>query len=172
VRYSKMYTKSGDQGSTMVAGGRIRKSSLQVKFLSRIDSLNCAIGRLYVVPVFEREEVRDLQRMMLNLGSVAAGYVDFNSAWLDSLLKQIEQLTDLTDSLQLSQNDWCYYGAMSSVSQSVDEVCCSARETEQLFWELYDKGHAIDIHVGTYLNALSKFLYIKARYNDHRATVQ
>ena len=46
-RLSKIYTKTGDDGTTGLGdGSRVRKSSLRVSSMGDIDELNCTIGLL------------------------------------------------------------------------------------------------------------------------------
>ena len=57
-RLSKIYTRTGDEGTTGLGGGeRIAKDSLRVDVLGEVDELNCAIGMTLVPPI--RDEIQD-----------------------------------------------------------------------------------------------------------------
>ena len=173
MKYSKMYTHSGDEGYTSIASGRIHKSSQLIRLLTRVDMLNAMIGRFYnfCVSSFDREEVKRLQSNMLKTGSVISGYLSSDNimpALIIELNDDIKKLTNITDELGLKQDDWCYFGYNDDISQLIDEVCCYAREVEQLAWEMHDEAYeTVTVSIGTYFNALSKYLYIKARYQEY-----
>ena len=70
-RLSKIYTRTGDDGSTGLGDGtRVPKDSARVAAYGTIDEANSAIGVLLAVPV--ADEIRDLlvriQHQLFDLG--------------------------------------------------------------------------------------------------------
>lgn len=71
-RLSKIYTKTGDDGTTGLGdGSRISKDALRIDALGAVDELNCAIGRVLAAEV--PAEVRQcLDRVQHDLFEVGA----------------------------------------------------------------------------------------------------
>ena len=98
-----IYTRTGDKGETSLAGGkRLKKSHPIISLVGLIDELSVRLGGC-VVLIDEREKkesdileikelVISLQKEMIDLGALAAGYkVDLN---LDVRVGYFEQVID------------------------------------------------------------------------------
>lgn len=71
----KVYTKTGDKGSTCLIGGtRVSKASLQLDTYGTSDELNSFIGWLRAMPLPEEHdaELRRVQNKLFNLGAYLA----------------------------------------------------------------------------------------------------
>lgn len=70
-RLSKVYTRTGDDGTTGLAGGgRIPKTSARVEAYGTVDELNAAIGMILAhdVPAPIKDALRRIQHELFNLG--------------------------------------------------------------------------------------------------------
>lgn len=100
----KIYTKTGDKGTTGLIGGvRLSKSEGVFHLLGELDELNAALGWAAEHPesASQREGLRRSQRMLLELGSVAAGAVSHakpleECRWLE---ESIDEMTAQTPPL-------------------------------------------------------------------------
>jgi cob(I)alamin adenosyltransferase len=71
-RLTRIYTKTGDDGTTGLAdGSRVSKSDLRVEALGAVDELNCALGRILAAEVPD-EVRRCLDRVQHDLFEVGA----------------------------------------------------------------------------------------------------
>lgn len=74
-RITKVYTKTGDDGTTGLVGARrVAKSSLRVAAYGTVDELSSALGTALAVPVAERLQgpLRRIQNELFHLGAELA----------------------------------------------------------------------------------------------------
>lgn len=70
-RLSKIYTRTGDDGTTGLGSGeRVAKDSLRIETIGAVDELNCAIGRVLVHDLRDpmRECLQGIQHKLFDLG--------------------------------------------------------------------------------------------------------
>jgi len=70
-RLSKIYTRTGDDGTTGLGSGeRVAKDSLRIETIGAVDELNCAIGRVLVHDLRDpvRECLQEIQHKLFDLG--------------------------------------------------------------------------------------------------------
>ncbi|HCK80584.1 MAG TPA: cob(I)yrinic acid a,c-diamide adenosyltransferase, partial [Candidatus Competibacteraceae bacterium] len=70
-RLSKIYTRTGDDGTTGLGNGeRVAKDSLRIETIGAVDELNCAIGRVLVHDLRDamRECLQAVQHKLFDLG--------------------------------------------------------------------------------------------------------
>ena len=94
-RLSKIYTRTGDDGSTGLGDGtRVPKDSARVAAYGTIDEANSAIGVLLAVPV--ADEIRDLlvriQHQLFDLGGELCipGHAAIHDADIDALERALD----------------------------------------------------------------------------------
>ena len=94
----KIYTKSGDKGTTSLIGGnRIEKDSIRVEAYGTIDELNSYIGLCYH---YLKNEDRDaLRKIQTKLFDVGAELSSLNYKRLKTILtsEDVEELENLVD---------------------------------------------------------------------------
>ena len=94
----KIYTKSGDKGTTSLIGGnRIEKDSIRVEAYGTIDELNSYIGLCYH---YLKNEDRDaLRKIQTKLFDVGAELSSLNYKRLKTILtsEDVEELEKLVD---------------------------------------------------------------------------
>lgn len=95
-RLSKIYTRTGDDGTTGLAdGNRIAKNTLRVEALGTVDELNCHIGVL--VETLEADDtlvdvLRRIQHHLFDLGGECA--IPGSCAIGDDHIQWLEQTLD------------------------------------------------------------------------------
>ena len=95
-RLSRIYTRTGDQGSTGLGNGeRVAKDCPRIEAIGAVDELNCAIGRVLVHDVREavRQSLQIVQHKLFDLGGELSipGYQavrDEDIAQVESALEQ------------------------------------------------------------------------------------
>ena len=100
----KIYTKTGDDGSTALFGGnRVKKCYVRVDTYGHIDELNAFLGML--IESLENGELKDylskIQHILFNIGSVIATVEEKYIAKLPALLiADIESLEAQIDAME------------------------------------------------------------------------
>ena len=96
-RLSKIYTRTGDGGSTGLAdGSRVDKDDMRVEAMGAVDELNSNVGVIlaHVIPTEMRECLTDVQHALFDIGgelaipgssTVSADYVKALEAALDQV---------------------------------------------------------------------------------------
>lgn len=173
----KIYTKTGDHGETGLFGGpRVRKDHPRIEAFGEVDELNSTLGVARAASLPTDLDVT-LQRVQHELFAVGAELAspqpekfavpqvgDHEAARLEQEIDQLEQhLSPLTQFILPS-------GCEASVRlQAARSIC---RRAERRVVELIDhSGEAVSERVVRYLNRLSDYLFVAARYANHCAKV-
>jgi len=105
-RLSRIYTRTGDDGSTGLGdGSRVPKDHLRVEAYGTVDELNSALGLLLAgdLPAVVREALASVQHRLFDLGGelcvpgfalIAAGHVEALERSLDALNADLPPLKD------------------------------------------------------------------------------
>ena len=78
----KIYTKSGDRGSTKLIGGKdVEKHNIQVDVYGSIDELNSYIGliRDFTDDKYVKNSLIEIQKNLFNIGAILAFQDEKNS---------------------------------------------------------------------------------------------
>lgn len=147
---TKIYTKTGDRGTTGTFHGRMAKSDQLAQALGTIDELNSWIGMCRHNTPFD-EELKRMQNNLLIVGSCLAGS---EKRLKDEETKRLERLIDkLTKELPKLSNFIFPTGELQ-VARSV----CRRAEREVVAAEVKDKN------ILKYLNRLSDALFTMGRW--------
>lgn len=178
--FMKIYTKTGDKGTTGITGGRIAKDSIIIKTVGELDGLNSNIGYLIsLISIKESEQLKDqhnillqIQNIIFNVGSILSGTslkTDFNSS-TKLLENQIDLLTSNLDPLQ----NFILPGGSLLASQShiCRAVCRRAEisivEFKNNYLNFKPKESKIDSKeidsILKYINRLSDYFFTLARH--------
>lgn len=167
----KIYTKTGDQGTTALFGGtRVSKADLRIETYGTVDELNCYIGLVRDQPVNhnnpERKKVLiEIQDRLFTIGSILATEPG-NTKVKVPLLSEADVvfLEKEIDAMEISlppMKSFVLPGGHQSVSFChVARTVC--RRTERLAIAL-NSQETIDPLVIQYLNRLSDFLFVLSR---------
>jgi cob(I)alamin adenosyltransferase len=165
---SKIYTKSGDKGSTSLVGGkRISKADHKLDAYGTIDELNAFIGLL----TEEIEDDRDkdillkIQYCLFDAGAYLATepekHKEFNITVSPQIVKLLEDEIDRIDAILPPLKHFILPGGYKG--NALAHVCrtiCRRAEREIYKLNEYEKTEEALLH---FINRLSDYLFILAR---------
>lgn len=162
-RLSKIYTRTGDGGSTGLGdGSRIDKDSNRVEAYGSVDELNSAIGCVLALPGIPEniaDKLLDIQHDLFDLGGelcipgqemITVKYVDKLENWLDELNEELPMLKEFI----------LPGGSQAAAACHLARTIC--RRTERRVWTLARNETVIEA-TPKYLNRLSDLLFVMAR---------
>ncbi|MEO5963021.1 MAG: cob(I)yrinic acid a,c-diamide adenosyltransferase [Thermomonas sp.] len=161
-RLSKIYTRTGDDGSTGLGdGSRVAKDSLRVNAYGTVDEANCCIGLLLASDV--PDDIRDLlihiQHQLFDLGGELCipGHSAIFEADIDALETRLDHYNDgLPPLKEFILPGGGEASARCHVARTV--VRRAERETVSLAREESVRPQAVH-----YLNRLSDLLFVLSR---------
>lgn len=164
----KIYTKTGDKGTTALFGGkRVSKADLRIDTYGTVDELNAWIGLLRDQPVNEKRKnfLINIQDRLFTVGSILATEPGNAKVKIPSLadgdIKALENEIDEMDSQLEPMRFFILPGGHPSVSFShVARTVC--RRSERLVISLHAQ-EPVDEKVIQYLNRLSDYLFVLGR---------
>lgn len=161
-RLTKIYTRTGDAGTTGLAGGeRVDKGGLRVEAMGEVDELNSCVGVLlsHMLPDFERDLLIAVQHQLFDLGGelampgthlIAARHTAFLEERLDRLNADLPPLKEF---ILPSGSPAC---ASCHVARSV------CRRAERALARL-TLSESLNPEALAYINRLSDLLFVLAR---------
>ncbi|MCX7186664.1 MAG: cob(I)yrinic acid a,c-diamide adenosyltransferase [Methylophilaceae bacterium] len=169
-RLSKIYTRTGDDGTTGLGdGSRINKDSLRVEAMGDVDELNSVIGIMLTEPVPEHliGLLTQIQHDLFNVGGEICipGYVILQQTRIDDLEEAIDTLNDELEPLK----EFILPGGSKAAAYChlARTVC---RRAERKLVELHRNETVTDISL-QYLNRLSDLLFVMCRTMNKEAGV-
>lgn len=164
----KLYTKNGDRGTTSLMNGiSVSKSDDRIELVGTIDELNSFIGLAKVLA--EDPLKKDLSHVQRNLMQIMAGVADPRNMDYRFSSKETEALESEIDRIESSFpriKDFVLYGGCE-LSARLDVARSVARRSERRFRKV-EQNYGGDAKAIQYVNRLSDYLYICARYADYR----
>ncbi len=164
----RIYTKTGDDGSTgLFGGGRRSKADLRIEAYGTVDELNAHIGLLTAwSPAEEHVALRQIQNELFILGSILATAPGKRPGKMPSLspeaVSRLEKQIDEMESHLSPLKNFILPGGSQSVSQA-HIVRCVCRRAERLCVALASEEEVAPL-VLPYLNRLSDFFFVYARH--------
>ena len=167
----KIYTKTGDDGTTALFGGkRVKKSSIRVEAYGNIDELNSFLGLL--IESMGKGEVREymekIQHVLFNIGSVIATVDDKFLAKLPKLLiSDISSLENQMDKMEQELSPMTNFILPSGHETIARAHICRTvcRRAERSLVALMD-SEAGESSLSTalqFINRLSDYFFVLAR---------
>jgi cob(I)alamin adenosyltransferase len=179
VVLNRIYTRAGDEGSTMLGNGEYRKKyDLRVDAYGTVDEVTAAIGvaRLHTAqaPAIDAMLARiqnDLFDLAADLCSPDKGKGP-GGARLAVNAAQVKRLEDEIDTLNAELAPLRTFvlagGEPAAAYLHLARTIC--RRAERVIVELKDSGETVSAEVMSYINRLSDFLFVASRYlNDKGA---
>lgn len=169
-RLSKIYTRTGDDGTTGLGdGSRINKDSLRVDAMGDVDELNSIIGIMLTEDMSDIlvRALIQIQHDLFNVGGEICipGYVILQKVRIDDLEKMIDALNDdLTPLKEFILPGGTKAAAYCHLARTV------CRRAERKLVELHRNEKVTDISL-QYLNRLSDLLFVMCRTINKQAGV-
>ena len=173
----KIYTKTGDQGTTALFGGqRLPKSDLRIEAYGTIDELNSYVGLLrdQAVNAVRKDILVEIQDRLFTIGSILATEPGNTKVKVPSLQENdivfLEKEIDQMDAQLPAMKHFVLPGGHASVSVGhiVRTVC---RRAERLVIELNAQS-SVDGLVIKYLNRLSDYFFMLCRMMAHELKIE
>lgn len=168
---SQLYTRTGDMGSTSLVGGeRVKKNSVRLEAYGTIDELSSCLGTIASDPDCTAEvkgQLMDIQNELFNVGgylatAVKAGEeprcVSLDAARIQTLEGWIDALDEQTPKIRAFVLPG---GSPLAARTHVARTVC--RRAERRILDLAETDY-VDRAVIRYINRLSDYLFIAARY--------
>ena len=164
----KIYTKTGDKGTTSLIGGtRLSKAHVRIDAYGTVDELNSYIGLLRDQPVNEgrKELLKEIQDRLFTIGSHLASESDRKKRILPDLLDEdivlLETEMDVIESKVPPLRAFVLPGGHQSVSFGhVARTVCRRAERAVIHLQ---QGEEVEEIVIRYLNRLSDYLFMLCR---------
>jgi len=178
VALNRIYTRSGDDGSTALGSGERRaKYDLRVAAYGTVDEVNAAIGIARRHAATDPELDAMLARIQNDLFDVGADLclpdkgrgpggarLDVTEAQVEWLERQIDRLNT---ELKPLRSFVLPGGSAAAADLHLARTVC--RRAERLIAELKDKpGESVTPAVLKYVNRLSDFLFVAARFSNDK----
>ncbi len=170
----KVYTKGGDSGTTSLVGGkRIKKFGVRIEAYGTIDELNSCVGMLEASISSKMERWKSFlivaQNKLFNIGCYLAtdnsDNIDAEPYGLQECdVECIEQAIDEIQAQLPPLNNFVLPGG-SSEAALADLCRTTTRRAERRVVELAEETY-ISLRVVRYLNRLSDFFFVFARFNN------
>lgn len=162
-RLSKIYTRTGDDGSTSLGdGSRVRKDDARVEAYGTVDEANSAIGMILAVPGLPPAVVdclTEVQHDLFDLGGELCipGMVLIKPAQVERLEQQLDAFNDPLPPLK----DFILPGG-GPAAAACHLARTVARRAERRVWTLAAVS-PVGPDAAHYLNRLSDLLFVIAR---------
>jgi cob(I)alamin adenosyltransferase len=164
----KIYTKTGDQGTTSLFGGnRVSKANLRIDTYGTVDELNSWLGVLRDQEVNQKrqEELIEIQDRLFTIGSILATEPGNSKVKVPTLsLSDVTFLESKMDSMDEALEPMRFFvlpGGHPAISFGhVTRTVC--RRAERLVIALA-AAEAVDPLVIQYLNRLSDYIFVLCR---------
>jgi len=167
-RLSRIYTRTGDDGSTGLGdGSRVAKDDPRVEAIGTVDELNSAIGVLltHELPVAVRSALTGFQHALFDIGGELC--IPGRSCITAAQVAQLEHLLDgLNADLPALKEFILPGGSKAAAACHMARAIC--RRAERRSFSL-GKQSGINPASLQYLNRLSDLLFVMARHLNKQA---
>lgn len=165
----KVYTRTGDTGTTSLVGGtRVPKTDPRLDAYGTVDELNSWLGLLLssdAIPPEARQPLNSAMNLLFDIGAALATEAD--SRWQpapfpDSAATGLETAIDTLEDTLPRHNRFILPGghpdaARANIARTV------ARRCERRILALSESGITVDPAILRYINRLSDFLFVLSR---------
>lgn len=180
VVLNRIYTRTGDQGTTaLAAGGRRPKHDLRIEAFGTVDETNACIGlaRIHTAGYEIDAMLGRIQNDLFDLGADLATVetdkplpyepLRMTQGQVDRLEQEIDRLNA---ELSVLRSFVLPGGTPAAAALHLARTVC--RRAERLVVELMEKpDEKISLESVKYLNRLSDFLFVASRYVNDKGTL-
>jgi cob(I)alamin adenosyltransferase len=170
----KIYTKTGDLGKTSLIGGtKVCKSNIRIETYGTIDELNSFIGLVsdQISDNSSKNILKEIQDRLFTIGSSLAcdpnkeikmSIPDLKENDIELLEKEIDKMNALLPEMKH------FILPGGHVAVSTIHICrCVCRRAERWCVNMQEQNLFVDPLIIKYLNRLSDYLFVLARYIGH-----
>lgn len=175
----KIYTKTGDLGKTSLIGGtKVPKNNIRIEAYGTIDELNSFIGltadQLTLQPL--KDILKEIQDRLFTIGSSLAcdpekepklKIPDLKESDITRLEHEIDKMNEELEEMK----SFILPGGHVAIS-TAHVTRCVCRRAERICVNMMENDLFVDPLVIKYLNRLSDYLFVLARYIGHLVGVQ
>ena len=172
---TRIYTRGGDQGDTsLFGGGRVPKSDARVAAYGAVEEVSCALG-LAAAELARAGDVAEtigkVQHHLFRLGGRLADpegkakirpIGEEEVGWLEAEIDRLDASLPPLEQFVLPG------GAVAASHLHMARALCRRAEREVV--ELKNRGGPMGPHVIPYLNRLSDYLFVAARFTNASAS--
>jgi len=175
----KIYTKTGDKGKTSLIGGtKVLKSHRRIEAYGTVDELNSFIGLSmdYLISYSISNVLAEVQDRLFTIGSALACDPEKETKLLipdlhEEDITQLEKEIDKMNEELPAMKSFILPGGHVAVS-TLHITRCVCRRTERLCVGLQKKNDAVEPLIIVYLNRLSDYLFVLARFAAKKLSVE
>jgi cob(I)alamin adenosyltransferase len=165
----KIYTRTGDDGSTsLVSGERVLKTNLRIEACGAVDELSCALGaaRAASPSLPSDKSLATIQRHLFELGAGLAQSRENHQeiGLLPAATRWMEHEIDRMDAELPPLKNFIFPGGSAPGAQ-IHLARAICRRAERAVINLF-QSEGFDRDGLIFLNRLSDFLFILARYEN------
>ncbi len=168
---AKIYTKTGDLGKTSLIGGtKVPKSNIRIESYGTIDELNSFIGLVgdYLENNATKLVLKEIQDRLFTIGSSLACDPEKETLMKIPDLKEedvklLENEMDKMNEALPEMKNFILPGGNVAVS-TTHIARCVCRRAERLCVGMKENGGFVEPLIIKYLNRLSDYLFVLARY--------
>ena len=172
----KIYTKTGDHGKTALFGGRrVGKDSARIEAYGTVDELNAFLGFARASAVHEDVQMRieQLQNELFTLGADLATPLDSENVAVPRITEaHVAEMEARIDTLEEKLVPLRYFilpgGTETAARLHVCRTVCRRAERLLVHLSTVEDLNERDLR---YVNSLSDYLFVLARYATHVADV-
>lgn len=167
----KIYTKTGDLGTTSLIGGtKVPKSHLRIETYGTIDELNSYIGLVsdLIMDESSRQTLKEIQDRLFTIGSSLAcdpdkeplmKIPDLKETDIEMLEKEMDRMNEVLPPMKF----FVLPGGHPAVS-TTHIARCVCRRAERLCVNMQEHELFVEPLVIKYINRLSDYLFVLSRY--------
>lgn len=175
----KIYTKTGDAGKTSLIGGtKVPKSHIRIESYGTIDELNSYIGLVgdYLTDEQGKVTLKEIQDRLFTIGAALAcdpdkeplmKIPDLKESDVTLLENEIDKMNDVLPVMK----HFILPGGHLAIS-TLHVTRCICRRAERVCVSMQQEEMFIEPLVIKYINRLSDYLFVLARYTGHLLQVE
>ena len=176
---TKIYTKTGDLGKTSLIGGtKVPKSHIRIESYGTVDELNSFIGLVSdsISDTHTKIILKEIQDRLFTVGSSLAcdpeketsmKIPDLKESDINVLENEIDKMNEVLPEMK----NFILPGGHIAVS-TTHIARCVCRRSERICVNMMENEMFVDLLVIKYLNRLSDYLFVLARYIAHLLNVE
>lgn len=175
ILFMKIYTKTGDEGTTALFGGkRVQKDDIRIEAYGTVDELNSFIGLLNASfqEATQNYFLSEVQKRLFTIGANLASDPEKKMITPDIKnddIQTLENAMDTMDQLLEPLKNFILPGGDTVIAQA--HICRTiCRRAERRVITLNNISQ-VDPSIIIYLNRLSDYFFVLSRYLSHRNNI-